>query len=377
MRILHTSDWHLGKRLFKLDRRQEHELFLNWLVNTIQEEQIDVLLMSGDVFDTPTPPHQSLELYYNFLHQLSTTTKVESYFIAGNHDSGQLIDAPSALLKNHRVKVWGRLSSEPQDHWHTITVGHESVELCAIPFFRSYELLSKDTDVLVALQKYLDLPTENTNKILMLHHLAGMYEAGGSEQVISLTGIDSIPTECFSNFKYVALGHIHKPQKIKDHVHYSGSPLAMRFSEKDQKSVIIIDTQDNFKVSKLAIPTFRKVRSIKTNEEQLKKDLETLEDNEGLTGVVEVEVNLSSPRIGLIDEIKKILENKNYELLSFQPIFGQSDAPTKDRNKIFELSTNELFKEFYLTKYSQETEVPQDIINDFDQLLEKARHATP
>lgn len=372
MRILHTSDWHLGKRLFKLDRRQEHELFLDWLVSTIQDENIDVLLMSGDVFDTPTPPHQSLELFYNFLHKLSSTTSVQSYFIAGNHDSGQLIDAPSALLKQHRVKVWGKLSQNIEDHWETINIRGETVDLCAIPFFRSYELLNQDSDVLAALKKYLHAK-ESSNKVLMLHHLAGMYEAGGSEQVISLTGIDSIPTESFSDFKYVALGHIHKPQKIKDHIYYSGSPLAMRFSEKENKSVLIIDTNKDFAVSKLPIPLFRRVISIKTDEVKLKTDIAKLTKNEGLTGVVEVEITLPAPRMGLLDEIKTMLEDKNLELLSFKPVFTSSEAPGKDKNKIFELSTTDLFKEFYLTKYSEEKDIPEDVLSDFKQLLEKAR----
>lgn len=372
MRILHTSDWHLGKRLFKLDRRQEHELFLDWLIATIQNENIDVLLMSGDVFDTPTPPHQSLELFYNFLHKLSSSTHVQSYFIAGNHDSGQLIEAPSALLKQHRVKVWGKISHQIQDHWETIIVRGEILSLCAIPFFRSYELLGPDNDVLLSLKKYFDYKSDN-NKILMLHHLAGMYEAGGSEQVISLSGIDSIPTECFADFKYVALGHIHKPQRIKDHIHYSGSPLAMRFSEKENKSVIIIDTQKDFEITKLPIPLFRKIVSIKTDEAKLRADLQKLETNEGLTGMVEVEILLPSPRIGLVDEIKKSLEEKNYELLSFKPVFISEEAHVKDKNKIFELSTQDLFREFYLTKFSEEKEVPEDVLSDFNQLLEKAR----
>src|SRR6476469_5212551 len=132
MRILHTSDWHLGKRLFKLDRSQEHEQFLNWLIGTLIEEKIDLLLIAGDIFDTPTPPHQSLEVFYNFLHRVSVETKTETMIIAGNHDSGLLLEAPSKLLSPHRVKVWGKLSEKPEDHW--MTVGN--IELCAIPFFR-------------------------------------------------------------------------------------------------------------------------------------------------------------------------------------------------------------------------------------------------
>src|SRR4051794_33304896 len=136
MRFLHTSDWHLGKRLFKLDRTPEHELFLDWLVSTLKSQKIDVLMIAGDIFDTPTPPHQSLEMFYNFLHRVSQETDAETLIIAGNHDSGLLLEAPSKILAPYRVKVWGKLSEDPSLHWYK----KGNVEFCCIPFFRSYEL---------------------------------------------------------------------------------------------------------------------------------------------------------------------------------------------------------------------------------------------
>src|SRR5690606_7974845 len=141
MRILHTSDWNLGKRLMKLDRSEEHRLFLNWLLSTLIEQKIDVLLLAGDIFDTPTPHHQSLEQFYDFLHRVSTETKTDTYIIAGNHDSGMLLEAPASLLRHHRVKVWGKLSPDPTQHQVRIEKNGELLDLCAIPFFRSYELL--------------------------------------------------------------------------------------------------------------------------------------------------------------------------------------------------------------------------------------------
>jgi exonuclease SbcD len=210
MRLLHTSDWHLGKRLFKLDRAQEHGLFLEWLIEIIKQKEIDILLIAGDVFDTPTPPHQALETFYNFLHRVSTETKTQTLIIAGNHDSGLLLEAPSKILAPHRVKVWGKLSEKQEDHW--IRIGN--IDICAIPFFRSFELLPQgEGDALLALKSYLSRQREGM-QLLMLHHLAGIYEAAGSEQVITLSGVDSIPSEILKTFDYVALGHIHKPQKI-------------------------------------------------------------------------------------------------------------------------------------------------------------------
>lgn len=376
MRILHTSDWHLGKRLFKLDRSPEHELFLNWLLSILREEKIDVLLIAGDIFDTPTPPHQSLEAFYNFLHRVSTETTTDTYIIAGNHDSGLLLEAPARLLSFHRVKIWGKLSHEPKDHWTTITKGAESVELCALPFFRSYELLPQgEGDALAVLKTYLAHHTKIPT-VLMLHHLAGVFEAAGSEQVISLSGVDSIPTDVMDSFDYVALGHIHKPQKVGKKSYYSGSPIPMRFSETQRKSVMIIDVKNSeFEIKTHQIPVFRDLFIIKADESNYQAKLKDLTPTTELKGMVEVQLNLSAPRIGLIDEIKEVLDKKGLELLSFLPFYAAKDDAPKKHEKLFELSPLELFQEFYATKFPEEKEVPEDLKADFIELLEKVKHA--
>lgn len=372
MRILHTSDWHLGKRLFKLDRAQEHELFLNWLIDTIKSRNIDLLLIAGDIFDTPTPPHQSLETFYNFLHRLSVETKAETLIIAGNHDSGLLLEAPSKILAPHRVKVWGKLSPKQTDHWMKIG----NVDICAIPFFRSYELLPQgEGDALEALKTYLE-KEKSGPQLLMLHHLAGMYEAAGSEQVINLSGVDSIPSDILKSFDYVALGHIHKPQKIASQSYYSGSPIPLRFSETLRKSVVIIEESDGKLVPTIhPIPVFRELFIVKTDEASYEKDLKDLVKASDLTPMVEVQINLTSPRSGLVDEIKSILEEKGMELLSYLPLFQAAERKERRSEKLFELSPVELFEEFYKTKYPESDGMPEDLKNDFAELLAKVNHA--
>lgn len=373
MRILHTSDWHLGKRLYKLDRTEEHELFLNWLIETLVKEKIDVLVIAGDVFDSPTPPHQSLELFYHFLYRVSVETKAQTLLIAGNHDSGLLLEAPSKILSTHRVKVWGKLLEDPDKHWIQI----ENIHFCAIPFFRSYELLPQgEGDALSSLKTYFNKTTDGP-KFLILHHLAGIVEAAGSEQVIHLSGVDSIPADLLKDFSYVALGHIHKPQKIASQSYYSGSPLPLRFSETAKKSVVIIDESEGRLVPQIyPIPVFRDFFNVKTNEENLKTDLENLSSTTSLTPMVEIQINLKSPRVGLIDEIKSILAEKRMELLSYIPLYDMGDRKEEHlTQKLFELSPLELFEEFYKTKYPDGDELPEDLKQDFKELLEKVKHA--
>lgn len=373
MRILHTSDWHLGKRLFKLDRSPEHELFLNWLIETIIKEKIDLLLIAGDIFDTPTPPHQALETFYNFLHRLSVETTAETMIIAGNHDSGLLLEAPSKILSPHRVKVWGKLSPNPEHHWLQI----KDIDLCAIPFFRSYELLPQgEGDALAALRTYLSKEKVRP-QILMLHHLAGIYEASGSEQVISLSGVDSIPSDLLKSFDYVALGHIHKPQRIAPNAYYSGSPIPLRFSETAKKSVVIMNVENDLIASDvLHIPVFRELINLKVNEENFRAKIKDLSKNSELTPMVEVQMELKAPRIGLIDEIKALLEEKGVELLSYLPLYQNQEKLERKNDKLFELSPLELFEEFYQTKFPESEGVPEDLLKDFKDLLSKVKNAS-
>lgn len=376
MRILHTSDWHLGKKLFRLDRTEEHQIFLDWLLQQLKDKKIDVLLIAGDIFDTPTPPHQSLEMFYEFLHKVSTQTETQTYIIAGNHDSGLLLEAPSKLLRPHRVKIWGKLSQNTEDHWIRVKCNEEVIDLCAIPFFRSYELLPNgEGDPLETLGRYLT-KEKTFPQVLMLHHLAGKFEESGSEQVISLSGVDSIPNESFQSFDYVALGHIHKPQRIGPKAYYSGSPIAMRFSETISKSLIMINTQGStFEVEKLEIPCSRKLYIVKTDEKNWRNDLENIKEESPLTPMIEIQIKLDQPVIGLINEIKERIQEKGMELLSYLPEFAGIERSDQKNQKLFELSPLEIFEEFYKFKFPESKEIPPDLNHDFKELIQKVSSA--
>lgn len=377
MRILHTSDWHLGKRLFKLDRIDEHARFLNWLLSQLIEKDIDLLLIAGDIFDTPTPPHQSLEMFYEFLHRVSVETKAQTLIIAGNHDSGLLLEAPSKILRTHRVKVWGKLSQNREDHWMKVDIKGESLDICAIPFFRSYELLPNgEGDALEVLKSYLTKP-KTAPQLLMLHHLAGIFEAAGSEQVISLTGVESIPKEVIDGFDYVALGHIHKPQKISAKAFYSGSPIPMRFSETYPKSLMSLELKNGqIEIEKIEIPLSRALHIIKATESNWREKINAIDTMTELTPMVEVQMNLTQPVMGLIDEIKEVIAKKNMELLSYLPNYTGAEKKERRHERLFELSPLEVFQEFYKHKYPDAPEVPADLNEDFKELIQKVTHAS-
>lgn len=384
IKLLHTSDWHLGKRLFRLDRGEEHALFLDWLLTTIKNEKIDYLLVAGDIFDVPTPPHSALKMFFDFLGRLSKETDCQSFIIAGNHDSGALINAPAALYAQHRVSVWGKLE-DVSKHWTILKdkSGKEALQLCAIPFFRHYELaedLVEGEELLERLIYYFkNSPRENLPKIFMGHHLFGMFEAAGSEQVVSLSGLDSIPTKALSDhFIYGALGHIHKPQRISKNpeIVYSGSPLQMRFSEQHEKSVQILTYDGELSVTKKTIPPFRPLLRLETSLADYKKDLKDLKANGTLTPQVEVILHLPAPQVGVTDEIKEYCQKQGMELLSLIPVYEEKEYEQKEVRSLVDLSPYQLFEEFYKTKFPEENAVPDDLKADFLKLLSKVNHAS-
>jgi len=377
MKVLHTSDWHLGKKIFKIDRYKEHQFFLDWLIDLIKKEEIDVLLVAGDIFDVPSPPHQSLEQFYQFLARLSAETSCDTYIISGNHDSGILLEAPKALLKSHRVKVWGKISPNHEDHWTSITKKNITIELCGIPFFRSYELATNhQTDIFESLQRYLKNESPH-RKILLLHHLAGMYEAAGSEHVISLSGIDSIPKEWLQSFFYVALGHIHKPQKISENAYYSGSPIQLRFSEKHEKSVCLIDLNSpNLAIEKKIIPNFRTLINLTLNELNWESEIQKVSFDSRLPPLFEIYLQLKSPQIELMDKIKEKITEIKGELISLIPIYEDEEEDEEEFHHVIELGPLELFKEFYLKKFPKDSEVSPEILQHFKKLIERAKYET-
>lgn len=383
IKLLHTSDWHLGKRLFRLDRGEEHDLFLEWLLQTIKTEKINYLLVAGDIFDVPTPPHSALKMFFDFLGRLSKETECSCFIIAGNHDSGALINAPAALYEEHRVKVWGKLE-EISKHWAILQDnGVDVLQLCAIPFFRHHELaqdMIEGEELLTRLTNYFEAPPKaDLPKIFMGHHLFGMFEAAGSEQVVSLSGLDTIPTKALTPyFIYGALGHIHKPQRISKspEIVYSGSPLQMRFSEQHEKSVQILHFDGELKVEKKPIPFFRELLRLETTLADYKKEIKELKSSSPLTPQVEIILHLPAPQVGLTDEIKEYCLKQGVELLSLIPIYEEKEYEQKEVRSLVDLSPYQLFEEFYKNKYPDETSVPEDLRSDFLSLLSKVNHAS-
>tara|TARA_R110000868_G_scaffold242548_1_gene498081 strand:- start:53306 stop:54580 length:1275 start_codon:yes stop_codon:yes gene_type:complete len=420
VRILHTSDWHLGKKLFKVSRLEEQGLFLNWLENILVKQDIDALIMAGDVFDTPHPPHDALELYYSFLSRISKLGK-SIFIIAGNHDSGRFLQAPQSFLKLQNVHVVGRFPNgidfRPQDHVFTLTSKGKNWHIHLLPFFRSHEVLEYvqnqklvsaqefprvmlenpeqliEAGVVDVLQKFIKSEPESKNdqhqRILVAHHLFGGFRLAGSEQSVSISGLDGLPTGLWGlPYHDLTLGHIHQKQELRKtqpRAIYPGSPIRFRFNEARDKKISILDwSEEEIVQSFIEIPEFRPVISVKLESEFFAKELiEVLNQQEssyGLPGLLEVKLKITGASSGIADQVREALKStKNpWELLSLQLEGASQELKGEDKERAHVISNfnsgaanmEELFNLYYKKKYPNEKATTQ-LIEDFKLLIEE------
>lgn len=402
MRILHTSDWHLGKRLYQHSRLAEQKLFLKWLVKYIQSEHIDVVIIAGDIFDTPNPPHEALEIYYQFLQNFLNSPEKEIYIIGGNHDSGRFLEAPRPLLAGKSVHISGKLSGEETLPTFQLK---SAAKLSLLPFFRTSDLLMlkgnselsagnaphlREKELINTLAKLLERTKRIHNPsglphLLMAHHNVGGMSYSGSELTVGLTGIDSLPIELFHpHFDYVALGHMHNFQNVgkeKIPAIYSGAPIPLKFGEIKQKSLSLVTIEKGvLSYQKIPIPCFRPLISIKASkdhfEDALLKALEHRPATE-LHPFLEVELSVDRPEIGLASKVRESVKNVDVELISFR-LLTERDQQMKQAS----LAPHDfhdplrLFETFYRYKYPAASEINPEMIGLFKEILENIRRST-
>lgn len=259
MKILHTSDLHIGKYIGTYDLKEDTEYVLNQVVDTAIRERVEVVLISGDVFDRPNPSEEAIKMYVSFLKKL-LDKNIKVIAISGNHDSGIRLSAYKDILgKGYFVE--GEFNSPMRKV--SLNDEYGPVNFYMLPFFTPF-IVKSNLKLEKGLENYdlaMDeiIKRENINtsqrNIILAHQFVAGFKFGGSEEDFSysngdeknVAGVGIISLDKFQNFDYVALGHIHKPQKIsRETIRYSGSLLKYKTSEIDgpDKSVVIIDLKE-------------------------------------------------------------------------------------------------------------------------------------
>ena len=397
MRILHTSDWHIGQRLYGNERISEQQLFHDWLIQTIEQKRIEALLIAGDIFDVAYPSNSALELYYSFLTRLHTTSCKNVIIIGGNHDSVSTLNAPKKILKHLNIQVFGGLESSIDAHFIEIKNKEKDVVIAAIPFLREKDIVDSLAgqdfyEKIETLKRSLldfyhkidvDLNKKYSNhlKIYTGHFYTSGSLLSDSERQIHFGNQGEISFSKLPKADYWALGHIHRPQKIggNENVRYSGSPLPLSFSErKDNKILIELDIQENgLTINEIDIPKFRELKRIKGTFDEVFQQLGVLENKKpNLKHWIEILV-----KEDVLDLDKKheflnyIAKLENSEVLKYR--FETKEAKSKIEKEeikgVKDMSYKEIFDKLLEKKGIEKS---NDLIMAYTQLVEQVLNET-
>ncbi|MCW2487467.1 exonuclease subunit SbcD [Candidatus Symbiopectobacterium sp. NZEC127] len=302
MRIIHTADWHLGQYFYTKSRAPEHQAFLDWLIEQITEHQVDALIVAGDIFDNGSPPSYAREMLNRFVVALRPTG-CQLVLLAGNHDAVATLNESRDLLACLNTRVIANAAEDVTQQVLALNTrqGAPGAMLCAIPFLRPRDILrslagQSGEEKQLALQDAISghyaqcyqyacdlrdtlaLPLP----IIATGHLTTVgVTASEAVREIYIGSLDAYPVQAFPPADYIALGHIHRPQRVghSEHIRYSGSPIALSFDELgSEKSVALIDFPPSAppEITLLPVPVTQPMRLIKGNLTEIEQQLHSL-----------------------------------------------------------------------------------------------------
>ena len=314
MRLLHTSDWHIGIKLGNFDYLPSQKEFANWLLATVKTEAIDVVLVAGDIFDKSTPSEDSINLVDEiFVNLLGIGVSV--VVISGNHDSAERLNFCSRAMENAGlyIRTEQRNLSDIGEPIH-IEKNGESASIIPIPFLdpqRVIEIGEAERSHGGLIREILRVrieEVEDPSKTVVMSHA---FVAGGSEsdseRKISVGGAARVATDVYQGFGYVALGHLHRPQPVGGpNMYYSGTPLQYSFSEEHSKSVRIIEIGEDVKTREIGIPVGPTVVTLTDSLDNLISDMKYKSAENHL---VRVKLTDSSRRLNAQDRLSSRFAN--------------------------------------------------------------------
>jgi exonuclease SbcD len=396
LKILHTADWHLGKSLHKYSLEPDNQLFLNWLIKQIRERKTDLLLVSGDIFDTANPKNSALAMYYEFLTEL-IPLNCRVIITGGNHDSPSLLNAPRDILNLLNIAVVGTVTENIEDELITINdeANNPVLQVAAIPYLRdadirksvagnSYDNQLKQISegIKTHYEALAEILIPDVPSIAMGHlYVQGVSTSDSEREVHTIGGVAAFTSDNFPEaFDYIALGHIHKPQRIadSDFIRYSGSPISLSFSErKDQKYIIELKLE-NGKLSipeLIDIPKFRELKRLKGTVDEVWKALEAYQSSFQLPTLMEilVEEEAYDPNHTLrFNLMNQEFENRDFAIVISKLTYKNKVAGTAQLFATGENVASLSPKEIFLKRIEGdeiETKTRNELVEAFDELL--------
>ncbi|MDP2488563.1 exonuclease subunit SbcD [Vibrio splendidus] len=346
MKILHTSDWHLGQNFYNKSRKNEHERFLQWLLEQVTEHDIDAIIVAGDIFDTSTPPSYAREMYNKFVVD-SNKIGCQLVLLGGNHDSVSVLKETQQLLKYMGADV---IPNTNEDHATQVVElkgknGDVEALVCAIPFIRPRDVLTSQAGVTgverqkqlgdaikqhyqsvydAAVEKRAEFENSEHMPIIATGHLTAMgVQQSDSVRDIYVGNLDGFAADGFPDADYIALGHIHRPQVVakREYIRYCGSPIPLSFDElKSQKQVCVVEFVEGVRtISQLPVPTFQPLAEIKGDLSEIESQLNQyigLDSDQSVW--LSIEVQAQDYLSDLQERMRALTEGLNVEVLQLR-----------------------------------------------------------
>lgn len=407
--VLHTSDWHLGHQLYRKKRDQEFAAFLDWLSLTLAENKVDVLLVSGDIFDNGNPGANAQSLYFSFLGKIGNFGVRHVVIVAGNHDSPSFLNAAEPVLKNLNIHIAAYCPANMEDEILLLrdNEGNPELIVCAAPYLREGEICQfvpgesfteRENRLQQSLKdhffKLAEMASELRNacgKEIPIIATAHLFTAGiepkdeESSKEIYRGNLGCMPLANFpGDFDYVALGHIHRPYAVGGDItrRYSGSPLPLTFAEaRYEKEIVLIHWQGNrADIRTITVPSFRKLFTIKGNSREIIAELNKLAAQEsGGSEEIWIEIlhdGTDSPA-SLPEKCTDIIKGSSLDILCIKSQSEKSSPESLELDHgLDELGPIEMFR-----RCLEYEKVPQDewptLMESFKELLHIVEEGDP
>ena len=377
MKIIHTSDWHLGQFFYARSRAAEHQAFFQWLKALVIEQRVDAIIVAGDIFDTATPASYARELLNQFIVALQETG-CQLYLLAGNHDSVATLNESRALVACLNTHIITGPRSDDEPHASSLfpikdTEGKVGALLCAIPYLRPRDIQlsqaglsgrEKQQDLLQAITRYYHenfLAAREYQQLHQCEHLpiiaTGHLTALGvtksdSVRDIYIGTLEAFPASAFPPADYIALGHIHRAQNVSGAtpIRYSGSPIPLSFDELGSpKSITMLSLTEGAPLTweTYEIPCFQPMRVIKGSLKELAEQLSALESpSNGQKIWLDIEIHHEEYLSDLQQRVEKLTEDLAVEILLLRRkrIATSSTLTPLQKETLGELTPEEVFR---------------------------------
>ena len=391
MKLLHTADWHIGQTFFEFDRNSEHNMFLGWLKNQIQEQKVDVLLIAGDIFDSPNPSAESQKIFYKFLKEVTALNPdLQIIIIAGNHDSAARLEAPNPLLEQMNITIKGvvkRTDDGEIDFNHLIVPLNKGGFCLSVPYLRQGDYPPADNysqGVKAMYERLFDIVKDRQQPIIALGHLQAtgseISENDRSERTI-IGGLECVSPDSFSSsISYTALGHLHRGQQVsgRSNVRYAGSPLPMSFAEKNNRQgVVIVEISDATSITRLEFDAPVKLLSIPKEPKPLcdvLSEVAQLPDGEidQNSPYLEVKVLITEPEPSLRQQIENALKPKSVRLARIAAVtpYREGEAKSITYEELQTINPMDMAEDIFKRRFGGES-MPESMQNLLQSVIQE------